>query len=104
MLTVIETPIFRSYATSVWSQLEVEKFIDWIACNPDCGDVIAGAGGLRKVRWGRAGVGKRGGVRVIYFNRTTRGEIVLIVVYAKAKFDNLPTEVLLQWKQEFDHG
>lgn len=76
MLTVIETPIFQSYAPSVWNQLEREDFIDWIACNPDGGDVITGAGGLRKVRWGRAGVGKRGGVRVIYFNRTTRGEIV----------------------------
>jgi hypothetical protein len=41
-------------------------------------------------------MGKRGGVRVIYFNRTAQGEIVLIVVYAKAKFDNLPAEVLLR--------
>jgi hypothetical protein len=104
MLTVVETAIFQGYAASVWSQAERESFIDWIACNPDAGDVIPGAGGLRKVRWGRAGVGKRGGVRVIYFNRTLQGDIVLIVVYAKAKFDNLPTEVLLQWKQEFDHG
>jgi hypothetical protein len=104
MLTVIETPIFQSYAASLWSQFEREEFIDWIACNPDGGDVIPGAGGLRKVRWARAGMGKRGGVRVIYFNRTLQGEVVLIVVYAKAKFDNLPTEVLLQWKQEFDHG
>jgi hypothetical protein len=104
MLTVIETPIFQSYAANLWSQPEREEFIDWIAGNPDAGDVIPGAGGLRKVRWGRAGMGKRGGVRVIYLNRTLRGEIVLIVVYAKAKFDNLPTEVLLQWKQEFDHG
>jgi hypothetical protein len=104
MLTVVETAIFQSYAASVWSQPERESFIDWIACNPDAGDVIPGAGGLRKVRWGRAGVGKRGGVRVIYFNRTLQGDIVLIVVYTKAKFDNLPTEVLLQWKQEFDHG
>jgi hypothetical protein len=104
MLTVIETPIFRAYAVSLWSQQEREEFIDWIACNPEAGDVIPGAGGLRKVRWARAGMGKRGGARVIYFNRTIQGEIVLIVVYAKAKFDNLPSEVLLQWKLEFDHG
>ncbi len=104
MLTVIETPIFRSYASQVWSQPEREEFIDWIACNPECGDVMPGAGGLRKVRWTRAGMGKRGGVRVIYFNRSAQGEIVLIVVYAKGKFDNLPAEVLLQWKKEFDHG
>jgi hypothetical protein len=104
LLTVIETQIFQSYAASLWSTKERESFIDWIACNPDAGDVIAGAGGLRKVRWGRTGMGKRGGARIIYFNRTLQNEIVLIVVYAKAKFDNLPTEVLLQWKQEFDRG
>jgi hypothetical protein len=104
MLTVIETPIFRAYAASLWNQSEREAFIDWIAGNPEAGDVIPGAGGLRKVRWARAGMGKRGGVRIIYFTRTLQGEIVLIVVYAKAKFDNLPTEVLLRWKQEFEHG
>lgn len=65
MLTVIETPIFQAYALSLWSQQEREQFIDWMACNPDAGDVIPGAGGLRKVRWARAGMGKRGGVRVI---------------------------------------
>ena len=33
------------------------------------GDVIPGSGGCRKVRWNRAGFGKSGGVRIIYFNR-----------------------------------
>ena len=28
---------------------------------------MPGIGGLRKVRWGRAGMGKRGGARVIYY-------------------------------------
>ena len=28
------------------------------------------SGGIRKVRWGRAGTGKSGGVRVIYFTRS----------------------------------
>ena len=55
--------------------------------------MIPGAGGLRKVRWSRAGIGKRGGIRVIYFTRLARGEGVLIVVYAKAKFDNKPTAI-----------
>ena len=55
--------------------------------------MIPGAGGLRKVRWSRAGIDKRGGVRVIYFTRLARGEVVLIVVYAKAKFDHMPTAI-----------
>jgi len=36
-----------------------------------------------QVRRGRAGSGKRGGVRVVYFNLTERGEGMLI--YAKAE-------------------
>jgi hypothetical protein len=45
------------------------EFVGWIAANPLAGDVIPGSGGCRKVRWSRSGMGKRGGVRVIYFNR-----------------------------------
>ena len=44
-------------------------------------------------------MGKRGGSRVIYFNRLISGEVVLLIVYAKAKFDNLRPEFLLQLKE-----
>ena len=47
------------------------------------------SGGIRKVRWRRAGTGKSGGVRVIYFTRTAAEEIVLLTLYAKAKTDNI---------------
>jgi hypothetical protein len=47
-------------------------------------------------------MGKSGGARVIYFNRLANGEIVLLLVYAKAKFDNLRPELLLQLKERFD--
>jgi hypothetical protein len=64
--------------------------------------VIPGGGGLRKVRWTRRGTGKRGGARVIYFNRLASGEVVLLLVYAKAEFDNLRPEFLLKLKERFD--
>lgn len=60
------------------------------------------AGGLRKVRWSRQGMGKRGGARVIYFSRLAHGVIALLMVYTKAKFDALPTVFLLQLKKEFE--
>jgi hypothetical protein len=78
------------------------EFIDWIADNPLAGDVIPGAAPLRKVRWTRAGMGKRGGARVIYFTRLASGELVLLLVYAKAKFDNLRPEFLLKLKERLD--
>jgi len=102
MLTVIETQLFLRYAAEVWSEQEREDFVEWIAFHPDCGDVIPGTGGLRKVRWTRTGSGKRGGSRVIYYLRNDRSEIVLIVAYAKAKFEDLPVRVLLQWKEAID--
>ena len=81
--------------TPIWSDKERHEFIDWITCNPEVGDFISGSGGLRKVRWGKQGSGKRGGVRVIYFNPSV-GEITLVIAYTKAKFDNLSTEFLLK--------
>jgi hypothetical protein len=76
--------------------------IEWIAGNSASGDVIPGAGGLRQVRWQRQGMGKRGGARIIYFVRNAQGEVVLIAIYAKAKFDNIPISILKAWKDAFD--
>jgi hypothetical protein len=102
MLTVIESPEFIAWAAQVWDDDERSEFIDWISENPLAGDVIPGAGSLRKVRWTRQGMGKRGGARVIYFNRLASGEVALLLVYAKAKFDNLRPEFLLKLKERFD--
>ena len=49
------------------SDEELALLIDYLAYNPAAGDLIPGAGGVRKLRWGLQGRGKRGGARVIYF-------------------------------------
>lgn len=102
MLTVIETEVFSVWAGKVWSDAEREAFVDWIAVNPEAGDVIPGSGGCRKVRWSRSGMGKRGGSRVIYYLRLANGEVVLLIVYAKAKFDDLPASFLAKLKESFN--
>jgi len=84
MRTVIETPTFQKQANEMWSEDEREAFIDWIAANPDAGDVIKDANGARKVRWKRAGSGKSGGARVIYFHLVNDQVVLLLMVYAKA--------------------
>lgn len=66
MKTVVETSTFAKSASKTWSIDERLEFITWIAANADAGDVIPGADGVRKVRWSATGVGKRGGVRIIY--------------------------------------
>ena len=102
MLTVIETPIFQRMVVGIWSPSELEGFVIFLSENPLAGDVISGAGGLRKVRWKREGMGKSGGSRVIYYTRLANGEVVLVAIYAKAKFDNMPVEVLKSWKDAYD--
>jgi hypothetical protein len=70
----------------------------------DAGDVVPGSGGCRKVRWSRAGSGKRGGVRVVYFTRLAAGEIWLLLVYAKSVRDNIPGHLLKAVREEIENG
>lgn len=102
MFTVIETPTFVRLANDYWAEDDRTDFISFIAANPEAGDVIPGSGGLRKVRWGYAGRGKRGGVRVIYYNRPAYGEIWLLLIYGKSVRDNIPAHVLRQIKEEIE--
>lgn len=99
--TVAETPIFLRYVDEVWTEEEREEFISFIAASPDAGDLIRGSGGCRKVRWSASGRGKRGGARVIYFVGKEE-TIWLLIVYTKAKFDNLPTSFLSELKREIE--
>ena len=48
----------------------------------------------RKIRWTSGGRGKSGGVRVIYFNRLTNGEIWLLTLYSKKQMVQLSKKTL----------
>jgi len=89
VLTVVETPLFQKLWPHYWAEEERGEFAAYIAEKPGAGVVVPDSGGIRKVRWRRAGSGKSGGVRVIYFTRTAEEEVVLLTLYAKAKTDNL---------------
>ena len=104
MYTIVETETFQQYAANIWRDPEREAFIAWLANNPLSGDVIPGTGGLRKVRWSRPGMGKRGGARVIYYNVLDDGCIWLLIIYTKAKFDNLPATFLKRLREEVENG
>jgi hypothetical protein len=88
-LTVAETLLFVRQADSIWNEQEREEFVNYTPCNPEAGDVIPETGGVRKVRWGSAGVGKRGGARVIYFYYDDTRPLYLLLVYAKARKEDL---------------
>ena len=72
--------------------------------NPEAGRVVPGSGGVRKLRWKRKGMGKRGGLRVIYFVRYLFNEFWMLTLYAKAKQEDVPGHILNQLKEVFKHG
>lgn len=59
--------------------------------NPECGDVVQGTGGVRKMRVpdSARGKGKRGGIRVLYLDLPDREHTHLIYFYNKNELDDL---------------
>ena len=93
MQTVAETPTFSRQADKLFDEDERRELIDFLAANPTAGDEIPGTGGVRKLRFGALGRGKRGGARVIYYFAGTAMPIYALLAYAKsARTDLTPTE------------
>ncbi|MGH6870506.1 MAG: type II toxin-antitoxin system RelE/ParE family toxin [Rhizomicrobium sp.] len=88
-VTAVELPAFARQARAVWSEAEFETFVTFIASHPEAGDLVSGGGGMRKIRWGRAGMGKRSGVRVIYYYTDRRWPLFLFNIYAKNEKSDL---------------
>ena len=103
VLTIIESPLFTKLWPDYWSADEHGEFAAFLATNPETGDLIPGSGGCRKIRWSRSGMGKRGGVRVIYTVRLKRGAVVLLTIYSKNTQENIPAHILRQIAEELDH-
>ena len=106
---MIELAGYRRRADELLTLDERNAVVDLVAYEPTCGDVIPGAGGLRKVRIGRAGIGKRGGARVVYYYHDDHIPILLLALYAKNEKGDLTAaekkglvalikEVVAQWK------
>ena len=91
-MAVAETAVFMRQASALWTEDERLEFVDFIARNPEAGDLIPASGGVRKIRWGRRGSGKRGGVRIIYFYHDPAMPLYLLMIYAKARRDDLSAD------------
>ena len=91
-VAVAETHAFMRAAQKIWSEEELAALVDYLAHNPEDGDVIPGTGGVRKLRWGKAGSGKRGGARVIYFYYQMDCPLYLLLAYAKAQATDLTSD------------
>ena len=87
--TVVETPEFLAGARRILTEGERAALIDFLADNPETGDLMEGTGGARKLRWGAKGKGKRGGARVITFYGGPRMPVFLLTIFAKGDRANL---------------
>jgi hypothetical protein len=87
--TVVETPTYLAVAHKLFSEDERADIVALVATEPECGDLIRGTGGFRKVRVARQGMGKSGGARVVYIWRNQRFPVFLIAVFPKNEKENL---------------
>jgi hypothetical protein len=86
---VVETPGYIKDAEAVFSAPEREAIVTMVALDPECGEVMQGTGGVRKVRVGRGGKGKSGGGRVVYIYQDTEHPVFLLAAFAKNEKANL---------------
>ncbi|MDI1266664.1 MAG: type II toxin-antitoxin system RelE/ParE family toxin [bacterium] len=108
---MIEFAGYRRRASELLTAGQRDAVIDLIAYEPTCGDVIPGSGGLRKVRVGRDGIGKRGGTRVVYYFYNENFPILLLALFAKNEKSDLTSaekrefaasmrEIVRLWKEK----
>lgn len=83
-IVIIELPMFINLAQTIWTDDERTELIDYVAQNPESGNIIPSTGGVRKLRWSRTSTGKRSGARVIYFYYHVNAPIYMLLAYTKA--------------------
>lgn len=88
-VSVVETPQFLAATKRIMDDDERGLLIDFLARQPLAGEIIAGAGGVRKLRWGLEGRGKRSGARVIYYYHSENMPLFALTAYAKNEKSDL---------------
>jgi hypothetical protein len=90
MHAVCETHAFRRAAAKAgMSEDDIFALVGYLAKNPAAGDVVAGTGGCRKLRWPGRGKGKSGGYRTITFYSGALMPVYLLTVFGKGEKANL---------------
>lgn len=90
MHSVVETPTFLADAKEAgMDAAEREAVVLFLAVNPQAGDMMAGTGGARKLRFKRPGTGKSGGYRVIFYYAGRDVPLFLLNVFTKGDRANL---------------
>lgn len=93
-MEIVEAPLFTKRITELMTDSTYRELQEALIGRPDQGEVIPGSGGLRKIRWGLSGKGKRGGIRVIYFWAVEHHQLCMLYAYSKARQEDLDSHQL----------
>jgi len=101
VLQFVEAPAFSRYREDYLDDEGFRELQQALASNPEEGDLIPGAGGIRKLRWrdSRRGKGKRGGLRIIYYCFLSDEEIWLLTLYGKDEASDLTKDEKAQLRR-----
>ena len=83
-LDFVYTPLFERSARGVLDDESMRHAELQLLADPRAGAIVAGAGGIRKLRVALPGRGKRGSARVAYLYIEIRGRIYFLLAYTKA--------------------
>jgi hypothetical protein len=89
MHTVVETEPYLAQVERLFDLEEQAAIVNTVAADPQCGVVIPGTGGVRKLRVAASGRGKRGGARVIYVFGGEDVPLFLLAAFAKNEKSDL---------------
>ena len=98
-MTFVETLVFTKNLAKYLHDEEYWQLQLYLMNQPSAGDIIQGAGGLRKLRWLAKGKGKREGVRIIYYWKMHTQKIYLMSIYAKNEVADLSAKAKKILKQ-----
>jgi hypothetical protein len=93
-MVIFETSIFTKKIAGILNDEEYRALQNVLVEMPGSGDIIQGSGGIRKIRWGASGRGKRGGARAIYYWANQHDQLFMLYAYAKNESDNLTKDQL----------
>ena len=98
-MVIVETTLFTRQVQDLLFEETYRDLQIEIVKRPNAGVLIPGGGGLRKLRWGYQGQGKRGGLRIIYYWAVQQDQLLMLLIYPKNVQDNLSPSQLRTLRQ-----
>lgn len=99
----LKTRSFSKEANKTFTEEQFFGLLTYLSANPDAGLRMPGTAGLRKIRWGAKGSGKRGGARVIYYFRDLNMPLLLLAVYPKNNLVRLSVKKMREIEQKVEY-